>query len=285
VTRSPEVRVWAWYRPPQFPDGVIFKLTPEVWHPNFAAHPLSLRQLLCAIDVELATVSAWFLYGVPYDAMAGNSPFFDQPIPPPLPGIEPDIAVRIVLQQASADEGMPPPTDMIQGPDTETLFDTIESDWTSTVKMERQMLLVRKQLSAMMIRLNALNRDLSPDERMYGDRQDKSDWQEARRWLRESATRLSRCIKQHDVGETSMAGKRDWFEEIIEHVIAPKRPIENLPQIQREFEANRKRYQSLLNTMMASLAEASQEGERRATTILSRFAAKVRQGLTPKPRS
>jgi hypothetical protein len=286
VLQTPELAVWAWYKLPQQPHGMIFKLTPDVWLPIATMQPLTLRQLLSSIDVEPAAVMAWSLYGVPYDAMAGTSPFFDQPIPPPLPGVEPDITVFIGAGSAPAQENGPSPlaAEQVGTTNCERLLDAIAWDWDSAVKLERQMVEARKKLVAMTNRLNILNRDLTPEENAAADRLDKSDWQDARRWLRDGVSELSRCIKQHDVGETSLAGKRDWFKQIYEQSIRPRRSFDGLSQAQREFEMYRKRCQTLLSAMQTALGDATSEGERRAATVLARIASKMRQARTKKSR-
>ena len=63
----------------------------------------------------------------------------------------------------------------------------MEADWFACQVLEKQLLLARKQLTAALGRLAALDRDLSPEERLHGDRQDKSDWQEVRRSLKDSS--------------------------------------------------------------------------------------------------
>ena len=48
----------------------------------------------------------------------------------------------------------------------------------------------------MQTRLTTMNRDLTPEESHYADRADHDDWRDARRWLRDAANRLSKCIKE-----------------------------------------------------------------------------------------
>jgi hypothetical protein len=162
-------------------------------------------------------------------------------------------------------------------------IDRIAADWNSSNQVEHQLDLARKQLHDTLVRVNVLDRDLSSEERMYGDRQDQSDWQEARRWLRDVAVRLSKLIKDHDIGMASAAGKRNNFEAIYQQVVIPRRPCEGLDAMQREFEAHRKMVQHLLLQMNSAQATATQEGERRAQQVLQRIGAKVRAARSKRP--
>src|SRR5262249_53192800 len=136
--------------------------------------------------------------------------------------------------------------------------------------------LLRKQLSGAQTRITTIDRDLNPEERMYADRQAKNDWQEARRWLKDSAAKLARYIKEHDTGDTSNAGKREWFVKAYEELVIPRRPFEKLIQVQRTFESHRKRRKILQTAMTTALQFATSEGERRAQMVLERIARSVR---------
>ena len=120
-----------------------------------------------------------------------------------------------------------------------------------------------------------LDRDLSPEERLHGDRQDKSDWQEVRRSLKDAATKLNRYVKEHDVGETSAAGKKVWFTEVFRKFVEPKRPCEEIFELHREFEAYRKRLQLLLQNMGLAHTNVAQEVERRAQQVLFRLVSRT----------
>ena len=80
-------------------------------------------------------------------------------------------------------------------------------------KTERDMSLCRKKLSDIMGRLSSLNRDLTHDELMYSNSSEKQAWQDARRALREAHSRLSRNLKDCDVGDATSVAKRDWMEK------------------------------------------------------------------------
>jgi hypothetical protein len=85
-----------------------------------------------------------------------------------------------------------------------------------------------------------------------------------------------RYIKEHDTGETSNAGKRESFHSTYDQIVLPRRPVDNLLQIQRNFESHRKRLQILQTNMTTALQFAGSDGERRAQQVLERVARSVR---------
>jgi hypothetical protein len=162
------------------------------------------------------------------------------------------------------------------------IYKSIELDWVASLEIERDLTRLRKQLIDMMARLKTLNRDLTPPERLYSSNQDKKDWQDARRWLRDSSTKCWRCIKDHDIGDTSSAGQRKWFEETYQNIILPRKPFDGLQQASRDFEGYRKLVQTLHNTMSTTHSMAAIDGERRAQAVLARIAQKVREATNKK---
>jgi hypothetical protein len=160
------------------------------------------------------------------------------------------------------------------------LFERIDSDWHASLEIERELTRLRKMLLDLFNRVKNLNRDLTPQERIHANNQDKQDWMDARRWLRDGSTRLWRCIKEHDIGDTSIAGQKGWFEQTHRQYVIPRIPFDGLLQAQRDFEAYRKMLQTLHNNMSSAHAMASADGERRADKILNRIAAKVRDAQT-----
>src|SRR5439155_7590204 len=173
---------------------------------------------------------------------------------------------------------MPPPMTMPplarSSPPTE-LYERIGTDWSASLHLEKELDTLRKQLAGMSAKLNSLNRDLTPEEHRHADRQDQDDWRDARRWLREASGKLSRFIKECDVGETVYVGKKRWFEQMYEQVVLPRQPFNSLEQVLHEFESHRKNLQTLVNNMRATMSSAAQDGERRAQQVLSRIAAKA----------
>jgi hypothetical protein len=292
----PQNAIWFWIKPPHVPHGLILRIPDEIYlsYPQLAA-AWSMRKLLLTVGIDPACVAGWQLAGVAYDAMNGTSPFLDAAIPRPMPGMDPQIVVTVqpplVMPIAMAPlvpQSAPQPVAATQSNTPSTpgsigeLYDRIETDWAATREIEKDLTRLRKSLVDMMARLKTLNRDLTPPERLYSTIQDKKDWTDARRWLRDSSSRCWRCIKDHDIGDTSSAGQRKWFEETYQQFVIPRRPHDNLQQAQWDFENYRKLVQTLHNAMSNALSMAAIDGERRAQTVLARIAAKVREATNRK---
>lgn len=256
-----------WWKPAEAPQSLLVRI-PSGTPPGPA---VTIRALLAALGIELRLVATWYTAGALQHAYQGMNPLLDAPLPPAAFGDDQAILVALDPAQlrahAAAENAM-------------SAIDNIGADWNASLQLENQLELARKQVHDSLTRINALNRDLSSDERMYSDRQDQADWQEARRWLRDVSSRLSRLIKECDIGMSSSAGRRNTFESIYHQVIAPRRPCEGLDNIEREFVMHRKTIQTLLITMSGAQTTATQDGERRAQQVLQRIAAKVRQGRT-----
>ncbi|MEX2288409.1 MAG: hypothetical protein WD648_15035 [Planctomycetaceae bacterium] len=272
--------VWAWYKPAHLPQSVILRIPDEPFrNPQGLIEPWSMRKLLLAAGIDSAAVSMWHLFGVPYDAMGGASPFLDASLPIPVPGIDPNIPVHIYARPAEPTPSAPASAD--SGSAAE-LFERIEADWHSTMDIEKELKRLRKQLVDMMARLKTLNRDLTPTERLHSNNQDRKDWLDARRWLRDGSNRLWKCIKEHDIGDTSAAGQRLWFEQTYHKHVVPRKPFEGLLQAQRDFESYRKMVQTLQGNMTTAYSIAAIDGERRAQSVLARIATKVREATNKK---
>jgi hypothetical protein len=259
--------MWVWFRPATAPHGLTIRLPEQ-------PQRFTLQQLLQAAGVAVQTVAAWNLHGQSFQ-VATHGGLLMQPCPVSPTGS--DLQLHVWTQAVEVPP-TPSPSTAVATDDRSTrqILDTIDADWQAALQIESQMLLVRKQLGNMINRLNTLNRDLNPDERRYADRQDISDWQDARRWLRDVASRVARCIKEHDIGQASMAGRREWFEITFQTKVALRQPFDGIHEVQREFESYRRLVQTQMVGMKAALATASQDGERRAQQLLTRIATKVR---------
>jgi len=282
---SPQKFIWVWFKPPNLPQGFVVRIPDETFGQASQANLLSMRKLLEAVGLDPSLVSMWSLYGAPVDGQNGTSSYFDQAICKPAAGIEPEIVVYL----DSALMVPAPPTETVQlsaavtaaeTGDSANVFARIDADWNASLRIEKQLAIARKQLAAMVVRINSLNRELTPEERVHADRNDLTDWQETKRWLRDVATRLARFMKEHDVGEASTAGKRNWFEQTHRQYIVPRQQFDGLQQVQRDYESYRKTLQTLLTNMNNSYSKAVQDGEQRAMQVLSRIGAKVRKART-----
>jgi hypothetical protein len=266
---------WAWFKPHAAPECLIIRLPGESLSANRALMPVTPRQLLQSTGIDPSHISSWSLHGTALPSR-DLATLLDQPIPPPPAGTEPELCLYVVaaLQLQTVPDAMATPA--AGGGDVGHIFDMIDTDWNLSLLLEKHLVLLRKQLSNMLARIQTIDRDLNPEERMYGDRQAKNDWQEARRWLKDSAAKLTRYIKEHDTGETSNAGKREWFVKTYQQLVVPRRPFENLVQVQRNFESHRKRLQILQTNMTTALQFATSDGERRAQQVLERISRSVR---------
>jgi hypothetical protein len=304
----PGAIVWAWFKPPAVPHGLMLHVPDEAYQVHPQPKRLTLRNLLQAAGVDADGVALWQLGGFTYDMLQGAAPLLDQPIPRPVPGVDPTIVVYLHAAPAlpAPAWGMAPagpeawaaasagpvatgfagpvvggPQGALDMPVAE-LFDHIETDWSASLQVEQDLIRLRKQLVDMMARLKTLNRDLTATERLHSSPQDQKDWQDARRWLRDAATQLSVCIREHDIGDTSAAGQRKWFEQMYEQFVVGRIPFEGMQQAQRDYETYRKMIQTLSMGMHSALMNAALNGERRAQQVLNRIAAKVREATTRK---
>jgi hypothetical protein len=229
--------------------------------------------ILQALGIDPRQVAVWSVYGASFDGQQLANPTWDYPISEP--GLAADPTIGIYMHPMSRAQPPAAAPSVPQGPHA-GIFGRMEADWNACLQLELQLMAAAKQLNATLLRINSLNRDMSPEEARCGDSQDKRDWQEARRWLRDVASRVSRFLKDHLVGITSNAGKRNSYEAIYQQYVVPRRPLDGLEQAERDFDAYRKSQQTLLTNMGTANSTAVQEGERRAQQVMTRVAAKIR---------
>lgn len=278
---APDCHVWVWFKPPQSPQGLALRIPDE----TFRAHPqpqrITLRYLLHAAGIDAVLVAVWSVYGGSYQGMQGLNPALDYPIPPPAPGVDPTIVVVLAPVVLPAP---PPPSAPAHRPSSTSTqnaaYESMEADWRASLQIERQLTVARKALAAILARVNSLNRDLNADERRNADNRDNADWQDARRWLRDVAARLSRYIRDYDIGFTSAAGQRNVFEATFKQFVEPRQPFDGVEQMQRDFETYRKTLQTLMHNMQSAQAAAERDGEQRAQRVLARIHARARTART-----
>jgi hypothetical protein len=197
------------------------------------------------------------------------------------PGFAPPMISDFVMPAAQGPLAMPqraaPGSIASTDPNLKESFECMETDWQAAVEIEKDLGRLRKQFMDLIGRMKTLNRDLNSDERRCSDNQDKKDWLDARRGLRDGSLRLWRCIKELDMGDMSFAGRKQSLQQIYEQFVLPRIPFEGVPQARREFEQQRKLVTTLQSNMNTAYNIASIEGERRASQILARIAQKVRE--------
>ncbi|WP_437206231.1 hypothetical protein [Planctomicrobium sp. SH664] len=277
----PQAVVWVWFKPPQAPQDLVLQIPDE----TYAAwgNWLTLRRLLAAAGIDPREVHFWVAAGLTIDALQGQQPWFDQPLPPRQPWGDPTISIRMVSSSPSlpAFESSPAAeisrTAVPADAHSARMLAAIDADWKATLLLESQLTAARKQLSNAQGRLQSMSRELTTEEAMAADSLDKKDWQDARRFLRDAAAHVSRYIREFDIGFTSAAGQRNRFEEIYREQIVPQKPFAGLAAAAQEFETYRKINQSLLGKIQTVLSNAGRDGEMRAQQVLSRIAAKIRK--------
>ncbi len=288
--------VWVWFRPPHMPNGAIVRLPPELaTYP--ARNQLTYRWLLSFTGMEINMLAMWYVFGTPYQNAPGMEAALDAVVPEPPQGAQPEIAFvahmpaqmmppmqapmmpqQQMAQPAGFNSAVPQFSTQEVGmtPDLEKLLHRIDSEWRSAVTLERQLAGVRKKVAGLVGKLSSMDKELSPEERLHADNNDVKDWADARRWIKDVSNKAQRYVKEHDIGLTSMAGRRGSMAETYKTVIEPKRPVAGLDGILREFDAYRKSLQTLLNNLNNAYTSASQDGERRAQRVLAKIRAKAR---------
>lgn len=269
---NPPLELWAWFKPVQAPSAIMLQVSSTV-----APHPtgFSLRQILRSLGIEPTAVPMCSLFGFWFPGDGGTSPHLDQIVTGPAPGGDPNIVIYVDVPQQPA---APVPASRSKQPidgQTREVFRSFERDWKTTRNLERQLIGLQKQLVDMQSRLNTMNRDLTGDEALYAERSDLEDWREARRFLRDAASRLSKCIKELVAGETTYVGKRQWFEQIYNEFVTTQTAFTGMKEARDEFEYYRRTIQNLCDRMQAAYHHAQHEGINKAQVVLSRISMKV----------
>ena len=280
---TPPLPAFVWWKPAYRPSDLVFLLPLQTW--MMRAAELSPRRIVWGLGLLPAQLAGWTASGQSPIVVPESHPFWDVAIPL-IPTGDLTIHFHLALAPAAmvpAAPSPPPVTVREARPEksdhsTATLVAAIEADWRAMQQLATQLDASRKQLGALQGKLQSLNRDLTADETRFADSQDKRVWSETRRWLRDAAQTVSRYIKEADIGVTSGAGKQNYFEELYMQVVEQGQRKSELATIRAEFESHRKTVQSILSQMQATLSNASRDGEQRAQQVLSRIAAKVRQG-------
>ncbi len=282
VSLSPDgtLVIWVWFKPPHAPTSAALRLPLEVWQHRDASQALTVRRLAAAVHIDW--LQSWMVFGQLYPVDERTAALWDVPIPSPPAGVDP----LIVIWSHAPTLAMPPmmtfapPPQQTQpvpaGGQDSALLEQMAYYWTGVLQIESDLRRVRMQLEQAVSRLSSLNRDLSSDEAGAADNNDKKDWQDARRWLREGAGGLSRSIKEIDVGVLSGAGQRHRFEDMYKQFVQPRIPFAGMAQAAIDFEMFHKSAKNVLQAAQSALAKGSAEGERRANAVLHRINAKVR---------
>jgi hypothetical protein len=285
LEQTGKIAIWVWYRPPASPYGLMFSVPGALFQTPSTASMLTVRRLVATAGIDQERILVWSVNGVTFDATGETSSFLDNPIPPVAPGMNQTVTVWIEphpsMQFANPAPAMvaapfPAQTPNYASASDAQLFEAVASSWDGILLLESRVSSLRKELNGVASRLNSLNRDLNSDERRAADSKDKQDWQDARRWLRDSLALLSRSMKEIDTGITSGAGSRHKFDDIYNTYIVTRKPFPGLSQAVIEFESHRKTVQNVVASAQASLAKAGRDAEMRAQSVLRNIASKVR---------
>lgn len=285
------ITLWAWFKPPQAPLSVAIRIDPQFLNnPAVAAH-LTIREFADATGIDW--LLGWTIYGQFYPINERTQAYLDVALTPPPPNVEPLVVLwpqpsavavpaAVVLAPMVAGQNSVAyqpgiATDLAPGEDPMSLLESMAYHWHGFLKIETDLRRIRIQLEQSASRLSSLNRDLNSDEAMAADNLDKKDWQEARRFLRDSANVLSRSTKEIDLGLTSGAGQRHKFADLYQQFVEPRIPFSGMKQVVTDFEMYHRSAQNTLSAAQSALAKGSADGERRATMVLNRIAGKVRQ--------
>ena len=280
----PGAAVWAWFRPPAVPCGIVFQI-PEQTHLIYPG-AVTVRRLLHALGLDCRLPQGWLVCGTLFDGMSGANPHLDQSLHQPAEGVDPTVAVYLpqpLTHVATPAAVFDRPVMRCNGggsfidAQTEAHYHAMENDWHAIEILESKLLQLRHQMNGELSKLMALNRDLTPEERNASDMQEHRDWQEARRLIRDGAGVLSRGVRVHDVGITTAATKRNQLNYFMANFIAPRRPLENLAQVQHQFETYRKAVQLLLTEMQSAMHGPAHEGQSKAMTVLNRVRGKLQR--------
>ncbi|NQV26831.1 MAG: hypothetical protein HQ518_20965 [Rhodopirellula sp.] len=275
---NPPRAFWAWFKPQHLPTAIVLQFPPG---DGSSAVPVTPRHLAQILGLDPACVPMCSLFGFSFPGQGGTAPYFDHAITGPPAGADPNIVFYVDPPPMQATTAYVEPSDCDEhdseftADQIEEIFDSMERDWKGSLQSERQLQSLQKQLLDLQVRLGTMNRDLGSDERLYSDRSDQDDWQEARRALRDAATRLARYIKEMDAGETVYAGKKRWFVNIRKSYIIPRITFDGMGSARQEFEVYRSTMQNLVTRMQSAYHHARQEGEVRAQQVLNRIATKV----------
>lgn len=317
IARCPELAVWAWFRPVAMPSSVTFLVPVEVSSASPGVLPFSLSDLLLMAGIDPSQFSAVSLYGAPWQQAQAYFPYMNQAIPcpamggsaeimlsvfeavyPTFPAVQPAMVSQPMVDSHPINHGVggqiteqahqgdfadvaemeiDPADDFDANNGGRSLYDRIEASWKAAVQMERQMTGLRQKLCRLGATLGKMDRDLSPEERLAADREDKDGWEDARRWVRDLAGKCHREVKAFDIGITSSAGKRNWMEEAYQTVIEPRAASADLEMYRREFETYRKDIMNLQRAMNTAIQAATQNGTARSQRITGTIQKKIQE--------
>ena len=277
--------VWGWFKPVHAPSTVAFNVPLPVWSQPEQAACITIRRLTEAAGLD--ALQGWTVFGQNYACDQQTLAYLDLPLPAPPAGVEPLIVLwspmvavppaMPAMLPAGAGGYLPASAAASSvSANAAALFDQMQYHWSGIQQIETELRRARMQLEQAASRLSSLNRDLSADEANSADNNDKKDWQDARRWLRDGAAGLTRSIKEIDVGVVSGAGQRHRFEDLMKTYVQPRVTFPGMEQSAIDFEMFHKSAKNVLNAAQTALSKGGADAERRANAVLQRISIKAR---------
>lgn len=271
--------------------------------------------MLQCVQLTVNAIEAISLFGCPWQPTVSLGPMLFGPLPCPAPGLRADIAFAVAANApAFTQVSMPSPGEIgpggqaalissfpsmssqadvaidevfeddfpVEDSESESISEglmqqRIEAAWKSAVQIERQLTGLRQKLSSMQTALGKLDRELTPDERLASDREDRDEWADLRRWLRDLQGKCHREIKAFDIGMTSSAGVRNTLEQRFLETTEGRVRVTDLPTLRKEFEKYRKDLMCLQRAMTAALQSSVQNGTQRAQRVIGKIGVKIRE--------
>ena len=298
---APQCFVEIQVKPSRFSVGLVLRIPDGTFQQLEKTTFLNLRRILESASINPAEVIQWEQFGETEPGMNGWNPAFEQVVLRSPDGSKTEVFITMagcntvipasettselaseVSPMASLQPQSSPPKSNLPVPsddakqagnagDTGACIRGIDADWRAVLQMEKQLLGLRNKLVQTQTALNSLNRDLTGNESLNANSKDRKDWQQVRRWLRDSMTKISCGIRDHDIGATSGAERRDWFERMYSYVVTHRQPVENLASIQHDFMKFRKQVLVLSNSLNAIEATAQRDGIGRANRLLNKI--------------
>lgn len=300
LSTAPPVAVWGWFKPAAAPNSVVLRLPPELWKAGVPAEKLTLGLFVAAAGVD--PLIGWTLFGQMIPLNEQTMKWLEARLPPPpadgdqqLILWSPPIAMPSMFAAGAGamaefkPSAMPAQVpvvpasfagqtgELLPGEDPGPLFEMMSALWSNILYLESDIRRARMQLEQSSSKLSSLNRELTFEEQQAADSVDRQNWMDARRWLRDASSSISKSIKEIDVGLLSSAGQRNKFADLIERCIQPRIVFPGMKQTAVEFEMHHKAARILVQTAQTAINKGTADGERRANAVLNRLATKIHQ--------
>lgn len=277
------VYCWTWFKPQHLPTGIAVAIPPEIVGEVNTPLPFSMFHLVHGVGLPWESLASVSLYGGEWQPAALWHNMAGQFLPAPADPAHAQILLMAQNTMPAVPEThpmtSPPATDarLMASKASTSQLSRLKNDWKACHGLERHLSGLRQQMSGVLSRLGSLDRDLSPEENLAADSLVRNEWQDARRWIREASSKLHRCIKAHDIGVTSTAGRRSTIQQMYEQTSVNTSEVGDLTTCLHEVELYLRELTNLLSSINTALQGANANGIQRAQRILSKIASQARQ--------